>query len=71
MKNPRGSIFAHLGHLPRTDRLAVLTYITCREITSTNDLTPAELETVAGALFSWSASGHLDLNLAEILGRAA
>lgn len=54
--------------LERQERLAVYTFLTCRDITSTNDLTAAELTTVAGALFSWEKSGHLDMKLAEILG---
>ena len=46
-------------------------YIIRHDVTSTNDLTPAELIEVAGVLFSWDAAGHLDAQMAEILRSAA
>jgi hypothetical protein len=73
MKNPRGQIFAILNHasVNRTERLAVYAYIIRHDVTSTNDLTPAELAEVAGVLFSWSAAGWLEPKLTEILRSAA
>lgn len=73
MTNRRGQIFAILNpaNLTRPERLAILSHIAARPIGSTNDLTALELERVAGALFSWDAAGHLDAQLAEILGRRA
>jgi len=71
MTNRRGQIFAILNraNVSRAERLAILSHITARPIGSTNDLTAPELERVAGTLFSWDAAGHLDAQLAEILGR--
>lgn len=71
--NPRGQVFAILnGHnLTRGERLAVLSFIATRSVTSLNDLSLAELEHAAGTLFSWDAAGHLGAQLAEILGRRA
>ncbi|MCG7596304.1 hypothetical protein [Mycobacterium sp. PSTR-4-N] len=71
--NPRGQIFAILNraNVSRAERLAIYSFITCRSIASTNDLSAAELTAVAGALFSWDAAGHLDAQVAEILRSAA
>lgn len=73
MKNPRGQVFAILNahNLTRTERLAILSYIATRKVGSLNDLNARELEHVAGTLFSWDAAGHLDAQLADILGRKA
>ncbi len=73
MKNPTGQIWAILGrtNLTRPERLAVLSWITTRKVTSTNDLNARELEQVAGTLFSWDSAGHLDAQLAAILKAAA
>lgn len=73
MTNPHGQIFAILNraNLTRPERLTVLSHIVRHDVSSTNDLTPAELTEVAGCLFSWDASGHLDAQLAEILRSAA
>lgn len=71
--NPRGQIFAILNaaHLSRPERLRVCGWIATRQIGSLNDLKTRELEHVAGTLWSWDAAGHLDAQLAEILGRRA
>lgn len=71
--NPKGQIFAILGctRISRADRLRVYSWITTRRIGSTNDLNERELEQVAGTLFSWEAAGHLDSQLATILGERA
>lgn len=73
MKNPKGQVFAILAahNLTRPERLTVLSYIATRKVGSLNDLNARELEHAAGVLWSWSAAGHLDAQLAEILGRRA
>lgn len=73
MRNPRGQVFAILnGHsLSRAERLSVVSHIATRSVSSLNDLNARELEHVAGTLFSWDAAGHLDAQLAEILGERA
>lgn len=73
MTNPHGQIFAILNrtNITRPERLAVYAYIVRHPVTSTNDLTPAELTEVAGCLFSWDAAGHLDAQMATILRSAA
>ena len=71
--NPRGQIFAILGrtNLSRPERLAVLSYIATRKVSSLNVLNERELQHVAGILWSWDASGHLGAQIAEILSERA
>ncbi len=67
-------IFAILNRadVSRDERIDVYRSIVCRaDITSTNDLTPSELESVAGCLYSWDAAGHLDAVIADILSDRA
>lgn len=71
--NPRGQIFAILGrtNVTRPERLAVVSFIATRKVSSLNVLNERELQHVAGTLFSWDAAGHLDSQLASILAAAA
>lgn len=71
--HPHRQIFAILNrtNVTRPERLAIYAYIVRREVTSTNDLTAAELREVAGCLFSWDVAGHLDAQIADILRSAA
>lgn len=71
--NPRGQIFAILGrtNVSRPERLAVVSYIATRKVSSLNVLNERELQHVASTLFSWDAAGHLDSQIASILAVAA
>lgn len=73
MKNNRGAIFAILAahSLSRPERLAVVSFIATRKVSSLNVLNTRELEHVAGTLFSWDAAGHLAERLSAILGERA
>lgn len=71
--NPRGQVFAILGRtgVTRRERLRVCSFIVLREVSSLSVLSAEELQHVAGVLWSWEAAGHLDAQLADILGERA